>query len=188
MTVYIYGAGGHGRDLASVVQACGRIPTLCDDNPERGPLLPAGVPYLIGVADPGLRQMMDKGLLGAPFRHPSAVIDGGVATGAGSIVAAGAVVISSLIGRHTHIGAGCTLTRTTIGDYCHISPGVDIAGDVTIGDRVSIGVGAKIANLVTIGDDATIGAGAVVVRDVAEGWTVVGVPARPVRKRAAAAI
>jgi hypothetical protein len=183
VTVYIYGAGGHGQDLAEAVKACGRVPTLCDDDPERGPLLPSGVPYLIGVADPSLRAMMDReGNDPETFRHPPSVGALHARRGYGCIIAAGCTIGPDVVlGRHTHIGPGCTLTRTTIGDYCQIAPGVDIAGDVVIGDRVLVGVGAVIANLVTIGDDAVIGAGAVVLphTNIPAGATYAGVPARP---------
>jgi acetyltransferase-like isoleucine patch superfamily enzyme len=49
--------------------------------------------------------------------------------------------------------------------------------------RAAIGSGAVIMCGVTIGQGATIGAGAVVTRDVADGATVVGVPARLMRAR-----
>ncbi len=49
-----------------------------------------------------------------------------------------------------------------------------------IGPDVSIGTGAKVIGPVSVGAGAQIGANAVVVDDVAEGATVVGVPARPV--------
>ena len=45
----------------------------------------------------------------------------------------------------------------------------------------SIGSGAVILSGVTIGTDAMVGAGAVVTRDVADGSTVAGVPARLLR-------
>ncbi len=48
----------------------------------------------------------------------------------------------------------------------------------TIGDRVMIGAGAKILGPVLVGHDSRIGANAVVVRDVAEGSVIVGVPGR----------
>ncbi len=113
---------------------------------------------------------------------------GHAACGFGAVVGAGTTIGPDVtLGRHTHIGAGCTITRTTIGDYCQIAPGVDIAGDVTIGDRVFVGVAATIANLVTIGDDAVIGAGAVVLPNttVPAGETWVGVPARSIACRGA---
>jgi len=49
-----------------------------------------------------------------------------------------------------------------------------------IRDNVFIGYGAIILGNVTIGPNAVVGAGAVVVKDVAEGDIVAGVPAKPV--------
>jgi maltose O-acetyltransferase len=89
----------------------------------------------------------------------------------------------------------------TIGDRTQIGPAVQIyAADhprdaetrrdglefgrpVTIGADVWIGGGAIILPGVTVGNGAVIGAGAVVTRDVPEGATVVGNPARTPGKR-----
>lgn len=48
----------------------------------------------------------------------------------------------------------------------------------TVGDRVTIGAGAKVLGPITLGNDSQIGANAVVVRDVPDGVTAVGVPAK----------
>lgn len=50
---------------------------------------------------------------------------------------------------------------------------------MTILDEAFVGLGAVIINGVTVGRRATVGAGAAVVRDVPDGVTVVGNPARP---------
>ena len=49
-----------------------------------------------------------------------------------------------------------------------------------VGNRVRIGSNATILADIKIGDGARVGAGAVVVRNVADGETVVGNPAYPV--------
>lgn len=59
--------------------------------------------------------------------------------------------------------------------------GFECGKPVRIGRNVWIGGGAIILPGVSIGDDAIIGAGAVVTRDVADGATVAGNPARRIR-------
>lgn len=55
----------------------------------------------------------------------------------------------------------------------------------TLGDDVFVGAGAKILGPIRIGSHVTIGANAVVVKDVPDGATVVGVPARVIAQRQA---
>ena len=52
-----------------------------------------------------------------------------------------------------------------------------------LGNNIFVGAGAKIVGGVVIGDGAKIGANAVVVHDVMPGDTVVGIPAKPIKKR-----
>jgi serine O-acetyltransferase len=100
------------------------------------------------------------------------------------------------IGNHTQIGPGLYLPHgnvvidglVRIGRYCVIAPWATIGvnGSVegpTIGDFVFIGTGAKILGGIRIGDHVRVGANAVVLADVPDGATVVGVPARVVRIR-----
>ncbi|AFZ16941.1 serine O-acetyltransferase [Allocoleopsis franciscana] len=66
----------------------------------------------------------------------------------------------------------------TIGPNCLILQQVTVVAGVKIGGHVDIGAGAKIIRPVTIGNHAKIGANAVVLCDVPEGATAVGVPAK----------
>jgi serine O-acetyltransferase len=82
--------------------------------------------------------------------------------------------------------------QVVVDGLVRISAGVVLAPFVTIGLRagdfngptlergVQVGTGAKIIGPVRVGAGAQIGAGAVVVQNVDEGATVVGIPARPV--------
>jgi serine O-acetyltransferase len=50
-----------------------------------------------------------------------------------------------------------------------------------LGDNVYIGAGAKVIGGVRVGSNVKIGANAVVTKDVPDGATVIGIPARAVR-------
>ena len=87
---------------------------------------------------------------------------------------------------------GVVIGETTIiGDNVLVYQGVTLGGTgkdtgkrhPTIGDRVTIGAGAKVLGNIIIGSDSNIGAGSVVIDDVPEHSTVVGVPGRITRQR-----
>ena len=88
-------------------------------------------------------------------------------------------------------GMGVVIGETTeIGDNCTIYQGVTLGGtgkDVgkrhpTLGDNVMIGAGAKVLGPVKIGSNSKIAANAVVLREVPENSTAVGIPAKVVRR------
>jgi serine O-acetyltransferase len=67
--------------------------------------------------------------------------------------------------------------------YQHVTiGGREKSGTPKVGRNVYIGAGACILGDVTIGDNVKIGANSVVLQNVAEGQTVVGIPARVVEK------
>ncbi len=102
------------------------------------------------------------------------------------------VVSGADIPPNCHLGGGLSLLHPTgivihpdaeIGPNCLILQQVTITGRVVIGGHVDIGAGAKIIGPLTIGSHAKIGANAVVLKDVPDGCTAVGIPARIVRSR-----
>lgn len=74
----------------------------------------------------------------------------------------------------------------TVGARCKIRHQVTLGGGKggvpTIGDDVEVGAGAKVIGKILIGNRVKIGANAVVVDDVPDDSTVVGVPARVLDK------
>lgn len=83
-------------------------------------------------------------------------------------------------------GFATIVAARRIGSDCWINQQVTIgyqgSKNPVIGDRVKILAGAKVIGGVTLGNDVTVGANAVVVRDVPDGCTVVGVPARIIKR------
>ncbi len=95
------------------------------------------------------------------------------------------------IGRGLFIdhGSGVVIGETTIiGDNCTLYQGVTLGGTgkqtgkrhPTLGNNVMVGAGAKLLGAFTVGDNSKIAAGAVVLGDVPENCTAVGIPAKVV--------
>ena len=79
-----------------------------------------------------------------------------------------------VIHKDSSIGRFCVIgTSVVLGGRSEESPGAPV-----VGDCVYIGTGAKLIGPIKVGDGAKIGANSVVLTDVPEGATVVGIPAR----------
>jgi len=88
-------------------------------------------------------------------------------------------------------GMGIVIGETTeIGDDCSLYQGVTLGGTgketgkrhPTLGDRVIVSSGAKVLGPFKVGNDVKIGSGSVVLKEIPDGCTVVGVPGRVVRR------
>ena len=99
----------------------------------------------------------------------------------------GATIGSGLFIDH---GMGVVIGETAeIGNNCTLYQGVTLGGTgkdsgkrhPTLGDNVLVGAGAKVLGPVNIGKGSKIAAGAVVLKDVPEDSTAVGIPAKIVR-------
>ena len=102
------------------------------------------------------------------------------------------------IGRRFFIdhGMGVVIGETAeIGDDCTLYHGVTLGGTSwnkgkrhpTLGNGVVIGAGAKVLGPIRVGHNARVGSNAVVVKDVPDEATVVGIPAREASSKTASA-
>jgi len=84
-----------------------------------------------------------------------------------------------VIGQTAEVGDDCYF-------YHQVTLGVARASSgkrhPTVGNNVIIGAGAKVLGPISVGDNARVGSNAVVLDNVPNGTTVVGIPARPVHR------
>lgn len=206
--IYIYGAGGLGREILAMVKTLSEwTPAgFIDDSTPKDSLV-KGVPVIGGrevlqvlkgevnvvlaVGDPVAKCDIIKAISGSSIVfpiliHPLAVLEDleSITVGEGSIITAGCVLTTDInIGKHVLLNLNATVGHDAhIGNYSSVMPGVNIAGEVIIGDCVLIGSGTNVMNRMVISDRSRVGMGAVVTRSVAPGSTVVGVPARPLTR------
>ena len=97
------------------------------------------------------------------------------------------------IGKNLFIdhGSGVVIGETTeIGDNCTLYQGVTLGGTgkdtgkrhPTLGDNVMVGAGARVLGPFKVGDGSKIAANAVVLNEVPENCTAVGIPAKVVKR------
>ena len=205
MDLVIIGAGGHGKVVLDILQLAGkhRIIGFLDADTTLAGTEVSGLPVLgpinqisrlrhqkikgaiVAIGDNRVRVsyaalLAEHGIELITAIHPAAVIAKSAQIGHNVVVAAGAVVAASVI-----VADSAILNTSCVVDHecelepgVHICPGALLAGRVRVGAGAFVGLGAKVLPCLSIGKGAIVGAGAVVLKDVPEGSTVVGVPAR----------
>lgn len=202
--VLLVGAGGHGRVVLDALHDLGVtvVGAVDLDGVDRGRF---GVPILgrqddaeaiadeagadalvVAVGDNPARRRITERLLAAGRRLDAVVGRGAVISGSVDVGPGAQLLQASVVNAGTRIGTA-TIVNTNasvdhdgaLGDFVHVAPGAVLGGEVVVGAGTLVGLGARVLPRVRIGAGCTVGAGAVVVDDVPDGQTVVGVPARP---------
>jgi sugar O-acyltransferase (sialic acid O-acetyltransferase NeuD family) len=212
MKILIVGAGGHGQVVADILLRMKEFDALVDpigylgDNVDlhRRELL--GIPVLesvnqissvphdgivVALGDNKVRERIFRELRTngenlVIARHPRVVIAPDVHIGPGTMICAGVVVNPAAdIGSDVILNTGCTIEHhNRIGDHVHIAPGAHLGGEVSIGAGSLVGIGATVMPGRHVGARCIVGAGALVQKDIPDGSTAIGIPARIVKKLA----
>ena len=196
----IIGAGGHGKVIADAALKNGYTNICYIDDHAIGDVM--GFPiigtsadiehlndgstdFIIGIGNNAVRKTIAEtyNVNWVSIIHPSAQIAFNAEIGKGTVVMANAVVnVCATVGEHCIINTGAIIEHdNVIENYAHISPNVALGGTIRIGSLTHVGIGATVKNNTEICSDCTIGAGAVVIKNITEPGTYVGVPARKIK-------
>lgn len=140
-------------------------------------------PIVITIGNNTIRARIAEQLPTARFQtlaHPSCLISPSCIIDDGTVVFHRAVLqAGTRVGKHVIINTAASVDHdNVIHDFAHISPNATLCGNVSVGIGSQVGAGAVVLPGIKIGDWVTVGAGAVVTKNVPDGTTVVGNPAR----------
>ena len=203
-TIYLLGAGGHGRVvLDALLESELQVTGVLDMGLKSGEEV-FGVKVLGGdeilddvLAEESLLvnglgsnpntlnrqrifvEMKKRGFEFLLFAHPSAVIGRENQIGEGCQIMAGAVLQCRIkISENVVINTSASVDHDCkIGAHAFISPSSVLCGNVSIGELTFIGASSVIMPGIHIGKNSIVGAGSVVTKNVPNGWTVEGNPA-----------
>ena len=204
--IVIIGAGGFGREVAWLIEDINKEKSkwnllgFIDDNIKKGEVINGyeviggcdflekkkDIYYTCAIGASKMRKSIVKkvnkmyNVKAASLVHPSVIIAHNSSVGEGDIICAGNIVtVNVSIGDFNIINLNCTIGHDVISkDFVTLYPSVNVSGGCIINECVEIGTGAKIIQKKMIGKNSIVGAGAVIIKDIKENVTVVGVPGK----------
>ncbi len=144
----------------------------------------------IGIGLPQIRQLLYKqysqnsNVWFPNLIDPSVILSSEINIGFGNIICANNIFTVDIeMGNFNIINLSTTIGHNTkMGSYNTVNPGSNISGNVTMGSRIELGTGTKIIQGKKLESDVIVGAGAVIINDVPGRCTLVGVPAKIIKR------
>lgn len=208
-SIFIWGAGGHGRCLLDVFKESKEFEPACfvDDKSSLKGSLIDGIEVIyskdaitelkkrgikkgiVGIGNIDTRckiyeTLKKQGFILVNAIDPTAIISKSAKIGQGVAIMAGSIICSRAeIADNVIVNEGAVIGHDNVlGFGSHVAGGASFMGGVKVGDKTFIGVGAVVI-CKSIGSNSVIGAGAVVNQDVPDNVVCVGFPARIIRKK-----
>lgn len=200
-TISIFGAGGHTRSLALLLDHSGYLADAIYDESyiaEKNESI-FSIPVLGKPVDctsnsivlsygsneqrsDYYRNYHDR-ILPDNLIHPTAFLERSINIGQSNQIFGGVIINGMCEAGYNNIINTRALIEheVIIGNHNHISIGSILSGRVKIGSYCFIGAGAVVIDKVKICDNVTIGANSVVIKDIAEPGVYVGNPVRKVK-------
>ena len=124
-------------------------------------------------------KLKQEGFSSITIIHPETIIADDCKIGVGSQIMAGAIIMpGAIIGRQCIINTKASIDHEcVIDDGCEVAPGTTLCGNVKMHRNSWVCAGATVLPGISIGENSIVGAGSVVIEDIEDNRTVVGVPA-----------
>lgn len=146
--------------------------------------------YFVSIGDVGYRKLWYEKLVNLQLPiiniiDKTALISRSAAIGVGNFVGKLAIINSGTrVGNNNVINTKALIEHECrIGNHTHLSTNSTINGDVVVEDSVFFGSAAVCNGQLKIGHHAIVGSGSVVIKEVEPWTTVVGTPAKIVKRR-----
>jgi len=184
----LIGYGGHAREVMAQMRK--KLTCFVDDEyvcENTKPLSefdPKKYKVMVALGDSKKRfdmvQKLPKETKYFSWIHPTALVMKKIEIGEGSFIGANSILTTNIkVGKHAilnrsnHIGHDCV-----VGDYFSMMPGSIVSGNVKIYDCVYMGNNSCIKENLSVHSLSTIGMGSMVVSDINDNGTYIGVPAK----------
>lgn len=204
MGINIFGSSGFAKEVYCICQRLGyKIDNFIDDSDISEKRFLCGIPLInehncnynspaiVAVGTPIIREKIVNKILDINRKtsfvtliDPCArILSDTVKMGTGCIICAGVVITCDVtLCDFVHVNLNSTIGHDChINDYNTFSPLVGISGHVKTGKRVYFGTTSSCHEKVDIVDDVIIGMGSVVIKNIKEKGTYIGVPTRKIK-------